>query len=78
MTILQAKVLDATHLELSKPISQPKGHNIIISVADADSADESREQWLAISSQSLSRAYSNSEPEYTPAMVRERNPEYKT
>ena len=78
MTILQAKVLDATHLELSKPISQTKGRDIIISIADAESTDESREEWLALSGQSLSRAYSSSEPEYTPSMVRERNPEYNT
>ena len=78
MTILRAKVLDATHLELSKPIFEPRGRDIVITVADANSTDMSREQWLALSCQSLSKAYSNLEPEYTPSMVRERNPEYNT
>ena len=78
MTILRAKVLDATHLELLKPIPEPMGRDIVISVADANSTDVSQEQWLTLSRQSLSRAYSDLEPEYTPSMVRERNPEYNT
>jgi hypothetical protein len=40
--------------------------------------DEERKFWLDISKKGLSRAYSDDEPEYTIADVKEQNPLYKT
>lgn len=77
MTILEARMVDATHLELSEPIDLPPGHKLVVSVVEADVQTEERRQWLAASEETLRAAYSDSEPEYSLDLVREPNPEYK-
>lgn len=77
MVLRKAKVLDSTHLELSEPIATPSGETVLISVAVARENDVERAEWLAASLQSLNDAYGESEPEYSPTMVRERNPDYR-
>lgn len=76
MVLVQAKVLDPTHLELAKPIPAGRGGNVFVVVAESADADAERQQWLESSAASLQGAYGDSEPEYTPSMVRETNPEY--
>ena len=39
MKVIQAKILDPTHLELSQPVSAPPGEIIEISVVDAGEED---------------------------------------
>ena len=77
MVLVQAKVLDPTHLELAKPIMAVQGGCVLVVVTESANADAERQQWLDGSAQSLRNAYGNSEPEYTPSMVRETNPGYK-
>ena len=76
MVVIKAKVIDATHLELLTPIAAPDGDTVLVSVAGAGEEDEERLQWLATSAEALQSAYGESEPAYTPSMVRENNPEY--
>jgi len=76
MRLVQAKVLDSRHLELAKPIDASCGLSVFVVVTDATNADAERRQWNDFSSESLERAYGDSEPEYTPSMVRETNPGY--
>lgn len=76
MVIVQAKVMDPTHLELAKPIAADRGGNVFVVVTELKDADAERQQWLDGSSESLRNAYGDSEPEYTPSMVRETNPDY--
>ncbi|MCX7016176.1 MAG: hypothetical protein NTW86_27060 [Candidatus Sumerlaeota bacterium] len=76
MVFVEAKVLDATHLELSSPIAAPSGRIVLVTVAEAEPADDERREWLAFSAQSLQSAYGPSEPDYTADMIRESNPEY--
>ena len=76
MVMIKAKVIDATHLELSRPIAAPEGGTVLVSVAGSDEENDERLQWLAISAEALQSAYGDSEPAYTPSMVREPNPEY--
>ncbi|MBN1423533.1 hypothetical protein JXA88_03150 [Candidatus Fermentibacteria bacterium] len=76
MVVVQARVLDPTHLELAKPIAISRGRNVFVVVTESTGADAERQQWLAGSSESLRNAYGESEPEYTPSMVREANPGY--
>ena len=76
MVLVLAKVVDATHLELSEPIAGPPGRKVLVSVAESSDEDADREQWLALSVEGLRSAYGDAEPEYSPAMVREQNPEY--
>ena len=77
MVLVQAKVVDATHLELSNPIAGPLGRKVLVSVAESSDADADREQWIRLSADGLQSAYGDSEPEYSTAMVRERNAEYE-
>jgi hypothetical protein len=76
MVLVQARVLDPTHLELAKPIAAGRGGNVLVVVTESTHADAERREWLEGASQSLRDAYGDSEPEYTPSMVRETNPGY--
>ena len=76
MVLVEARVVDATHLELSKPIAARRGRTVFVSVAESGEKDVERQEWLAASCDRLSAAYSDSEPEYTPSMVRELNQDY--
>jgi hypothetical protein len=76
MVVIKARVIDPTHLELSRPIAVPDGSTVLVSVAGSGEEDDERLQWLAASAEALQSAYGESEPAYTPSMVREINPEY--
>lgn len=76
MVLVEARVMDATHLELSRPIAAGAGRTVFVAVAESSEEDAERRQWLDGSAASLRGAYSETEPEYTPAMVREKNPDY--
>ncbi len=76
MILVQARVLDSTHLELASPIAACRGGNVFVVVTESSNADAERQQWLDGSSESLRSAYGDSEPEYTSSMVREANPGY--
>ncbi len=76
MVLLEAKVLDATHLELAKPIKSRQGVTVLVSVADSVYIDADRQQWLTASASSLRAAYGEDEPDYSAGLVKESNPEY--
>jgi hypothetical protein len=76
MVLLEARVVDATHLELSRPIGTRRGRKVFVSVAESGERDLERQEWLAASAERLGAAYSDSEPDYTPSMLREGNPDY--
>lgn len=68
MVLLEARVMDSTHLELSRPSAASRGRTVLVSVAEPAEQDAERRQWLANSVASLQAAYGDSEPEYTPAI----------
>ena len=76
MVVIRARVIDATHLELSRPIAAPSGGTVLVSVAGSGEVDDERLQWLVTSTEALQSAYGEFEPAYTPSMVQEPNPEY--
>ena len=76
MVIVKARVMDPTHLELAKPIAPGCSGNVFVVVTEPRDADAERRQWLDQSSETLRSAYGDSEPEYTPSMLRESNPDY--
>jgi hypothetical protein len=76
MVLVQAKVMDSTHLELSRPIAASCGVKVFVIVAESANTDAERQQWLEGSAESIGRAYGDSEPDYTQAMVREANLDY--
>ena len=76
MVFLEAKVLDSTHLELSRPIAAPSGGMVLVTVSDFGQGDDERREWVAFSALSLRSAYGENEPDYTAERIRENNPEY--
>lgn len=78
MVLVEAKVVDSTHLELLRPIGADQGRTVFVSVAESLERDVERQQWLAASCETLRAAYGESEPDYTPSMVRESNPDYSS
>ncbi len=82
MVLVKAKVVDSTHLELSRPLLEPQGTIILISVADPDNPDNpddhtpERQPWLTASAASLSSAYDEGEPDYPVSLIQEGNPDY--
>jgi hypothetical protein len=76
MIVLKAKVVDPTHLELSKPIQVSRGQTVLVSLLEGDKDSAEDQDWLKMGTEGLQAAYGDSEPEYTIEMVREPNPEY--
>jgi hypothetical protein len=75
MVVVEARVIDSTHLELAGPIDVHQGERVIVSVID--SGDVEREAWTSFSGNRLQDAYGEEEPDYPLALVKESNPEYK-
>ncbi|UCH96388.1 MAG: hypothetical protein JSV88_05935 [Candidatus Aminicenantes bacterium] len=76
MVFVEAKVIDSTHLELSKPIEAPRGGKVLVSVAEPTGEGGERGDWFSLAAQGMQSAYGDSEPEYELSMVKEPNPEF--
>ena len=74
MALLEAKVVDATHLQLSRPISVKRGRTVYVSVAESD---EDRDAWQVGALTTLQAAYGDAEPAYSVSMIKESNTEYR-
>ena len=77
MQMIESQVIDATHLELFQPIQIPPHSKIMIAVIAADDLADEREFWYQLADQGLAMAYGDNEPDYSLAVIREPNPEYK-
>ena len=75
MVVIEARVIDSTHLELAGPIGAHQGEHVMVSVIGP--GDEEREAWISFSGRRLQDAYGEAEPEYPLGLVKESNPEYK-
>ena len=69
MVVVSAKIIDATHLELAKPLAASYGEAVRVFIAEADEGDNEHKRWLAVSLEGLQSAYGDSDPEYTAVMV---------
>jgi len=61
MTVIQAKILDSTHLELSRPISSKRGEAILVSIPDEN---EEYPAWRDASMRHFMMAYSDEDAIY--------------
>ncbi|MBS1249980.1 MAG: hypothetical protein MAG431_01569 [Chloroflexi bacterium] len=75
MKTIKAQVIDNTLLKLSHPIPLPKLSKVMITILPLE-GDE-RDVWLQASADWLNYAYGDDEPEYTPNMIKEPNPEFE-
>lgn len=78
MSVIEAKVMDPTHLELSRPLDADLGARIFVVVSESPQAEASTEQheWLEVSTDGLRAAYGEEEPDYPSTMIKEDNPDY--
>ncbi len=73
MPVLEARMVDSTHLELAEPVDLPPGRKLVVSIVDTEQDDEERHQWLAVSEAGLQDAYSATEPDYLLNQIKEPN-----
>jgi hypothetical protein len=59
--IIQAKILDSTHLELSQPISANPGEDILVSISDAS---EENHLWQEAAKKHFIEAYDDQDAIY--------------
>jgi hypothetical protein len=67
---------DGNQILLDEPYELEPNVELIITVLPK-SSDEEREDWARLSLESLARAYSDDEPEYSLDLIKEANPEYE-
>lgn len=70
---------DGERIQLQENYPLPLNARLLVTVLPESSDEEKtfRDFWRQVSAQSLSRAYSPDEPDYTLSMVREPNPDYE-
>ncbi len=61
MQIIKAKILDSTHLELSRPISAQPGDSIVISIPNGEEEDQ---VWLEASKKHFLETYDDQDAIY--------------
>lgn len=67
---------DGSQILLDEPCELEPNVELIITVLPK-SSDEEREDWARLSLESLARAYSDDEPEYSLDLIKETNPAYE-
>jgi hypothetical protein len=67
---------DGNQILLDEPFELEPNVELIITVLPKPS-DEERGDWTRLSLESLARAYSDGEPEYSLDLIKEANPEYE-
>ncbi len=67
---------DGSQILLDEPFELEPDAELIVTVISKTS-DEEREDWTRLSLESLTRAYSDDEPEYTLDLIKEANPAYE-
>jgi len=67
---------DGSQILLDEPYELEPDVELIITVLPK-SSEEEREDWTRLSLESLARAYSDDEPEYSLDLIKEANPAYE-
>lgn len=67
---------DGSQILLDEPYELEPNVELMITVLPK-SSEEEREDWARLSLESLARAYSNDEPEYSLDLIKEANPAYE-
>lgn len=67
---------DGTHILLDEPFELEPDTELIITILPKSFREE-RLDWAQLSLESLERAYSDNEPDYSLDLLKEENPEYE-
>ncbi len=60
---------DGSAIRLDEPFDLPDGARLLVTVLEGEVPEKERTDWLNLSVRGLSRAYGDSEPEYSVADV---------
>ena len=67
---------DGSQIRLDEPFELEPNSELLITILPKGS-EEDGEEWARLSLESLERAYSDDEPEYSLDLIKEANPEYE-
>ena len=56
MIVIEARVMDARHLELKQPIDAASGGKVVVTVLDPAQGDKERDEWLSLSTGTIAAA----------------------
>ncbi len=68
---------DGEYIRLDEPFKLEQDMPLAITVLSKEEEDERDSGWFALSAAGLEGAYGEAEPEYTPELVIEPNPDYE-
>jgi len=61
---------DGERIQLDEPFELPRNVPLLVTVLSASEQDSDRIGWIAVSTDALARAFTEDEPDYTPADIR--------
>ena len=67
---------DGKKIVLDTPFNLRPDDKLLITILDPESSVDERKDWIASSLSGLNNAYNEDEPEYSPSLIKEPNPEY--
>ncbi len=68
---------DGERICLDEKFNLEPNTKLIVTIVSA-SNDDNSDDWLKLSNQMLQHAYGEDEPEYSPRLIKEDNPDYET
>jgi len=67
---------DGKAIILDTPFELQPEDKLLVTILKAEFGTDERKEWIASSLSQLNIAYSENEPEYSPSLIKESNPEY--
>jgi hypothetical protein len=75
MSVITLKAhYDGRQIRLDEPFALNPNAKLLVTVIGGDDIEEERRAWHAASQAGLARAYGDSEPDYSAAVIREKPP----
>ena len=68
---------DGRRIQLDEPYNLDADTKLLVTILPKPKSDDTYEAWLALSAERLEDAYGDEEPEYSPDMIKEVNPDYE-
>ncbi len=68
---------DGQQIRVDEPFDLAPNTRLVVTVLPQEGSDETRDVWLHVSAQGLAAAYGENEPDYSPHMIKEDNPDYE-
>jgi hypothetical protein len=78
-TVTLSATFDGEQIRLEDDYPLPKDARLLVTVlpSPGEREEEFRRDWYGLAADSLAKAYSHQEPEYTLDMLKEPNPDYE-